>query len=274
MAPRRIAHLSDIHFGHIEQPGVVDAVVAEINAHPPDLVVLSGDLTQRARIGQFKEAREFIDRIATPVLAVPGNHDVRAWWHHPVERVFRHAARFHRYIDPEETPCFTADGLAVFGLDSSHGLTIKGGMVRTRHLLEMEAFFQRAAPADFRVLVLHHHLLRLKALGAHDVARNARMALMAARRAGVDVVLCGHLHTSHVAHVEVAPPTASDPGHRLVVAAAGTATSSRGRGADRLVNFYNEIEIYGDRFTVAERRYDAEEGAFALERTSEFQRVA
>jgi 3',5'-cyclic AMP phosphodiesterase CpdA len=262
VAPRRIAHVSDLHFGHIEQPGVVDTLADELNASPFDLVVVSGDLTQRAKRSQFKEARAFLDRLKWPQLVVPGNHDVRAWWHHPVERVFRHAARFHAHITPEETPAFAIPGLAVFGLDSSHGLTIKGGKIRLRHLLEMEAFFEAQPAGTFRVLVLHHHLLLLKALGQHDVARNARMALLAARRASVDLVLCGHLHTSHVAHVDVVPPSAKDPGHKLVVATAGTATSSRGRGPDRLVNFYNVVEIHGDRFTVEERRYDSAAGVF------------
>ncbi len=273
MATRRIAHLSDIHFGHIDEPGVVDALVEEINDEPRHLVVVSGDLTQRARTRQFREARAFLDRFKWPVLVVPGNHDVRAWWHHPVERVFQPAARFHRFITRDETPAFADAELAVFGLDSSHGLTIKGGKIRPRHLLEMETFFE-ARPSDaFRILVLHHHLLRLQALGPHDVARNARMALLAARRAGVDLVLCGHLHTSHVAHVEVVPPSGADPGHKLVVAAAGTATSSRGRGADRQVNFYNDITVERERFTISERRFAPDTGAFTLERTAEFTRA-
>jgi 3',5'-cyclic AMP phosphodiesterase CpdA len=270
---RRIAHISDVHFGHIDSPGVVDALVEEINAGQHHLVVVSGDLTQRARRRQFRVARAFLDRFRSPVLVVPGNHDVRAWWHHPVQRVFHHAARFHRFITPDETPAFGDDQIAVFGLDSSHGLTIKGGKIRPRHLLEMEAFFA-TRPADaFRVLVLHHHLLWLKALGPHDVARNARIALMAARRAGVDLVLCGHLHTSHVAHVEVVPPTAADPGQKLVVATAGTATSSRGRGADRQVNFYNAITIVSTRFTIEERRFDAATQAFETVRVTEFERA-
>lgn len=273
MGTRRIAHLSDVHFGHIEHLGVVDALVDEINAEPRDLVVVSGDLTQRARTRQFREAREFLNRFKWPVLVVPGNHDVRAWWHHPIERVFRHAARFHRFITPDETPVFADEALAVFGLDSSHGLTIKGGKIRPRHLLEMEAFFEARPASAFRVLVLHHHLLRLEALGPHDVARNARMALMAARRAGVDLVLCGHLHTSHVAHVEVVRPSAADPGHKLVVAAAGTATSSRGRGADREVNFYNAITVESARFLIEERRFKIDSGTFESVRTREFARA-
>lgn len=267
----RIAHLSDVHFGKIAHPGVVDALVDEVNADPPDLVAVSGDLTQRARPDQFRAARAMLDRFTPPVLVVPGNHDVRAWWHHPVERIFRPTDRFRRYITPERTPTVIRPGLSAFGLDSAHGLTIKGGRIRRRDLAAMEAFFAERPAGDLRVLVLHHHLLQLEALGRHDVSRGAQRALAAAARADVDLVLCGHLHRSHVAAVEVAP---GRPGHRLVIASAGTATSSRGRGEDTAVNLYNRIAVEPGRFTVQERRFDPATGAFASYRETTFERDA
>lgn len=271
----RIAHLSDIHFGKIANPGVVDALVDEINAGAFDLVAVSGDLTQRARPEQFRAARAMLDRFAAPVLVVPGNHDVRAWWHAPLERVFQPTERFRRFITSERTPTFTRDGLAVFGLDSAHGLTIKGGRIRRRDLAAMEAFFADRPASDFRVLVLHHHLLRLEEIGRHDVSRGASRALAAAHRAGVDLVLCGHLHTSHVSAVELAPPSADGAdGHRIVVASAGTATSSRGRGPDTDVNLYNWIEVGSVAFEVHERRFDPASGRFDEHREASFVRDA
>jgi 3',5'-cyclic AMP phosphodiesterase CpdA len=268
-----LAHLSDIHFGRIVQVGIVDALVDEVNAAGADLVVVSGDLTQRARTHQFRAAKAMLDAFTAPTLVVPGNHDVRAWWHNPIERVFESASRFQRYIGEDVTPSFAGPGLAVFGLNSAHGLTIKGGKIRERHLDAMRAFFDAQPPGAFRVMVLHHHLRRLEALGAHDVARNARRALEAAGSCGVDLILCGHLHTSHVAHVEIVPPGAADPdGHRLVIASAGTATSSRGRGPDREVNFYNWITVAPERFVVEERRYDPAAKGYVRVRETAFAR--
>ncbi len=269
----RLAHLSDVHFGKIAHPDVVEAIVADVNAAGMDLVVLSGDLTQRARTHQFEAARAMMESFEAPVLAVPGNHDVAAWWDNPFERIFYSASRFARLIEEDVTPCFASAGLAAFGLNSAHGLTIKGGKIRERHLVEMQKFFEEQ-PADiFRVLVLHHHLLRLKSLGRHDVARGAEGALKAAAECGVNLILCGHLHNSHVAHVEVVPPSIADPdGHSLVVASAGTATSSRGRGADREVNFYNWITVEPGRFEIKERRFDPAERGFMLIRKAEFAR--
>lgn len=268
-----LAHLSDVHFGRIADDRIVGALVDEVNAAGLDLVVISGDLTQRARTREFQAARAMIDAFDAPVLVVPGNHDVRAWWHNPVERIWRSSKRFRRYISTDVTPTFSSAGLAVFGLNSAHGATIKGGKIRPRHVAEMEAFFAGQPTDVFRVLVLHHHLLRLEALGAHDVSRGAALALDAARRAHVDLVLCGHLHRSHVEPVELAPPSLADPdGHHVVIASAGTATSNRGRAENANVNFYNWIDVEARRFTVSERRFDPQMGAFRDERQTTFDR--
>ena len=270
--PVRLAHLSDIHFGRIENPKVVDTLVDEVNAEPFTLVVVSGDLTQRAKRHQFRDARAMLDRFTAPVLVVPGNHDVRAWWHQPIERIWRSTRRYEKLITPDLTPTFTAPGLAAFGLNSAHGLTIKGGRIRSEDLAAMEHFFAAQPPMAFRVWVLHHHLLRLEALGDHDVSRGASRGLDAAQRAGVDLVLCGHLHRSHVAAVDVARSGGAHR-HRLVVASAGTATSSRGRAENRNVNFYNWIDVQPDRFVVQERRFDADTGRFEAVRETPFART-
>lgn len=269
----RIAHLSDVHFGRISHPGIVDALVGEANGADLDLVVVSGDLTQRARTREFLAARAMLDRFDAPVLVVPGNHDVRAWWHNPFARLWRSSKRFRQLVSPDVTPSFAEPGLAAFGLNSAHGWTIKGGRIRPEHVTEMEAFFARQPPDAFRVLVLHHHLLVLEGLDSDEVSRGARRAIEAAQRARVDLILCGHLHTSYVAPVELSPATpAGADGHRVVIASAGTATSSRGRGADRDVNFYNWITVEPGSFTVQERRFDVRAGRFEAARETTFDR--
>lgn len=262
----RIAHLSDIHFGRISVPQIVEDLVAEINAGEIDLVAVSGDLTQRARRGEFRKAVDMLDAFTPPTIVVPGNHDVYPWWR-PLFRLSRPLGRYRRYITDDLTPTYTGDGLAVLGINSAHGQTVKGGRIGTSDRAAIEAFFTEQPLEAFRVLVVHHHLTQIQALGPHDVAHQAKKALEVASRVGVDLVLCGHLHVSHIEPIELSPDR-----HPLVIASAGTATSNRGRASNRQVNFYNIIDVTAEGFTIHERRYDREGGGFSAHRTTHFKR--
>src|SRR5690606_13371248 len=100
---RKLAHVSDIHFGRIAHPGIVDALVEEVNACGVDLVVVSGDLTQRARTMQFQAAAAMLEAFNPPTLVVPGNHDVYAWWY-PVSRWFNPLHRYKQHITADLAP--------------------------------------------------------------------------------------------------------------------------------------------------------------------------
>jgi 3',5'-cyclic AMP phosphodiesterase CpdA len=263
---KRIAHVSDVHFGKIATPSVVDALVEDVHAADVDVVAVSGDLTQRALPGQYAAARDFLARFTPPVIVVPGNHDVYAWWR-PAGRLMDPLRRYRRYVTDDLTPSIRQDGLSIFGLNSATGWTVKGGHVRPMDRLRMTQFFESSPPNDFRVLVIHHHLTRVRALGPHDVARNAEETLEAAVGSGVDLILCGHLHISHIEPVEIVPAA-----HRLVIASAGTATSSRGRRQHRKSNFYNVVTVESESFRLEERLFDPDSGAFRTEFETSFDR--
>jgi 3',5'-cyclic AMP phosphodiesterase CpdA len=266
-----IAHLSDLHFGKIAHDDIVPHLVAEINGSGADLVVVSGDLTQRAREREFEAAAAMLRAFDAPTMAVPGNHDVYPWWR-PVARLVRPHDRFKRYITDDLAPVYEENGrecgVAVLGLNTAIGRTVKSGKIASKDLRRMEQFFRERAPEAFKVLVLHHHLTKIQGLGPHDVAKQARHALEVASDAGVDLILCGHLHVSHIEPVEVIPNE-----HRLVVVSAGTATSTRGRLRDRRTNFYNRIHVRQQAFFVEERRYDPDDEAFVLDSTTRFERL-
>ena len=262
-----IAHLSDLHFGKIAHDEIVPRLVEEVNQTQADLVVVSGDLTQRARDREFEAAAAMLRAFNVPTMAVPGNHDVYPWWR-PLSRLFRPYDRYKRYITDDLAPVHEQDGVAVMGLNSAIGRTVKGGKIASSDLRRMEQFFRERPPDVFKVLVLHHHLTKIQGLGPHDVAKQARRALKVASEAGVDLILCGHLHVSHIEPVEVIPDE-----HRLVVVSAGTATSSRGRLRDRRTNFYNRIRVRERAFFIEERRYDPDQHAFILDSTTRFERL-
>lgn len=261
-----LAHLSDLHFGRIAHPGIVDALVDEVNGGAVDLVVLSGDLTQRARHSEFEAARAMLDRISPPVLVVAGNHDVYPWWR-PVRRLATPLRRYQQYITADLAPSYMTDDVAVQGLTSAFGATIKGGRIGPGDRQVLRTAFEDVGAEAFRVLVLHHHLTELQSLGPHDVARQARKTLDAAVEVGVDLILCGHLHISQIEPITIIPGE-----RRIIVASAGTATSNRWRTSRGPTNFYNVLSIEDEAFHIEERRYVPSDEHFVRESTTRFDR--
>jgi len=185
-----VAHLSDLHFG-TETPALVAGVHAALAVIAPDLVVVSGDLTQRARRRQFIAARRFLDALPAPWLAVPGNHDVPLW--DLARRVFSPLGRYRRFITEDMAPLVLLPGLRVLGLDSTRRKVV-GRLLPER--LEPIAGLLDGDPTDLRILVTHHPLVRKPLLGSEA-------ALAAAVRARVDVVLAGHFHHIHATEGDV-----------------------------------------------------------------------
>ncbi|MES2782526.1 MAG: metallophosphoesterase [Pseudomonadota bacterium] len=244
----RIAHLSDIHFG-AHDPAIVAATVAWLEARKPDLVIISGDLTQRAKVDQFRQASAYLDDIRAagcPILVVPGNHDV------PLYNVVRRFAapldRYQRYIDPELCPWFENDEIAVLGINTARSLTIKDGRMSHAQIAMLRERFAAVPSAKTRILVTHHPLFAMpiaedgeltEAVGRH------RDAIDAVADAGVHLALAGHFHRTYA---EAALKMVDSAGSVLVVQA-GTATSTRLRN-DELQSFnwiharrYDEVEL-------------------------------
>ncbi len=251
----RIAHISDIHFGRIAYPGIVDALVADINAADVDLVVVSGDLTQRAFGHQFRAARQMLKAFDAPTLVVPGNHDVYPWWR-LFSRLLDPLRRYRRIIEPDLAPSWRNEDVAVRGINSAFGWAVQGGRITERELEQIRTGYDGAAGEALRVLVVHHHLAELAALAGHDRARGAEHAFETAQQAGVKLILCGHLHIAHIA------PVGLHPGDGIIVATAGTCTSNRGRGKDKAVNHYNLIAVHKDELQIEERVFLPDQNTF------------
>lgn len=262
----RIAHISDVHFGRIAHPKIVESLVNEINHADVDLVVASGDLTQRAFPHQYRGAAGMLASFTAPWIAVPGNHDVFPWWR-THSRLYDPLRRYRKMITDDLSPTFQEDGLAVLGINSAFGRTIKGGRIEESQRNAMRDFYSGLPDTTFRVLTVHHHLTLLEALGDHDIAHQAEETLQCAVDLGVDLILCGHLHVSHVAHVQVVPG-----GKPLIIASAGTATSDRGRKPHKNINFYNQITIADSVFEIEERQFNSQSLLFEKIRKTEFER--
>jgi 3',5'-cyclic AMP phosphodiesterase CpdA len=244
----RIAHLSDIHFG-AHEPKIVEATLAWLEKRRPDLIVISGDFTQRARIEQFRAASAYLNRLQAAgfrVIAIPGNHDIPLY-----DIVRRFAAplhRYKRYISNNLCPWFEDDEVAVLGINTARSLTIKDGRINHDQLDMIQRRFGDVARNKTRILVTHHPLFAMpigkggelsEAVGHHDDA------VKAICRAGVHVALAGHFHRTYS---EAARKMVASAGPSLIIQA-GTATSTRLRNDEPQsfnwlhVRHNNEIEL-------------------------------
>lgn len=229
----RIAHLSDTHFG-TELPAVEQALTAALHALTPDFIVVSGDITQRARTAQFEAARAFLDRLpAAPKLLVPGNHDLPLF--NLATRLLDPYRAYRRAFGPTEQH-HVSGGLALIGLDTTRRLLHTRGGIRLSRLRERVSLLGREAA--IRCVVVHQPLLTK--LRSDDDERLIGFARAAAElsRLSVDVVLSGHVHMPLLTTTRDAFPGL--PRH-FILAGAGTAVSRRTRSG--APNSFNLLEI-------------------------------
>ena len=229
-----VLHISDPHFG-TEQPQVVEALVALAVRERPDLVVLSGDITQRARPEQFRAARAFVDRLGAPLLAIPGNHDIALFnlW----ERLVRPYASYAEVFGADLQPVHTSPQLLVLGVNTTRAWRHKNGEVSTAQVRRVAQLLAAATPQQLRVVVVHQPAAVPRPADRADLLRGHRAAVQAWAAAGADLVMGGHIHL---------PFTQEMPGERrrLWVVQAGTAVSSRIRpGAPNSVNIVRWGEV-------------------------------
>lgn len=256
----RIAHISDPHFG-TEVAKVRDALLRELHDTPPDLVVVSGDITQRARRAQFRAARDFLAALpAVPRLCLPGNHDIPLF--DVFTRLVRPYQRFKAHVSDELQPQFVDARCAVLCVDATSRLRHKDGALDEALIEATRArLAQHARP--FRVVVTHQPLSSATESDRGNVAHGAGQALDQWIRAGADLFLGGHIHLPYCVTAWTL-----DRNRAAVLAQAGTCVSHRIRAG--IPNSYNlivlEHEASGRRIRVDRRDFDVQGGAFGLRR--------
>lgn len=261
---RKIAHLSDLHFGRTDE-ALLPALVETISAAKPDVVVVSGDLTQRARRREFSAARDFLARLPFPKIIVPGNHDVPLY--NAYMRAFHPLSRFRRFFGEDEAPFLGDDEIAIVGVNTARSLTFKDGRINREQVTEVCRRLLPAGERVTRIVVSHHPFHGTATRPGSDLVGRATMAMAGFARCRIDLVLSGHLHTAQSALGE---QHYANPGYSALLVQAGTATSIRRRGEP---NSFNMIAIEQPRVSVERWNWDAGSGAFAVYARERFTKV-
>jgi 3',5'-cyclic AMP phosphodiesterase CpdA len=252
---RTIVHLSDLHFGRLDER-IIAPLVERITAIHPDLIAVSGDVTQRARRRQFQQASAFLGRLPFAKIVVPGNHDVPLF--NVVARLFDPFGGYRRWISPDLEPAYIDDEVAMIGLNSARALITGGrGRLNMQQIEEAAARLVPLPPAPIKVIVTHHPFDLPRGFPAEHLVGRASIAMQRFAEAGADVFLAGHLHVSHVGDTANRYRIA---GHSALVVQAGT-LSIRGRGE---LNSFNVLRIGRPEMTI--ERYSWETGSQVFDR--------
>ena len=256
----RLLQISDMHFG-TEQPPVVQALRAMAIAQRPDVLVVSGDITQRAREAQFRNARQFCDSLqVAQMLALPGNHDI------PLLNLFSRALRpyaaYLRWFGPTLEPAISLPSLCLIGVKTTRRWRHKNGEVSDRQIADVSTRLRQASAGQLRVVVVHQPVHVLRDSDEHDRLRNWQPALQAWSAAGADIVMGGHIHLPYVCEM---PAQTGGLVRRLWCVQAGTAVSSRIRqeapNSVNLIDYRPENGLGGCR--VERWDFDATSASFA-----------
>src|SRR5919107_1016306 len=251
---RTIIHLSDLHFGRVNL-SLLDPLISIARKIGPDVVAVSGDLTQRARSYQFQQARSFLDALPKPQIVVPGNHDIPL--HNVFARFVERLTKYKRYITEDLQPAYEDEEAVMVGVNTARSSVFKGGRINESQVGRLREKFCALTSGIVKVVVTHHPFDLPEGYNDRDLVGRARMAMTSLAECGADLFLAGHLHISHTGHAK----RYNIHGYSALVVQAGTATSTRERGE---ANSFNLLRIAYPAITVEKHAWDAAIGQFAL----------
>lgn len=256
---RRLAHISDLRFGKVDSKLVL-TLAEELDGFNPDLIVVTGDVTEHARVGEFEAARGFLDSLPFPRLVVPGNHDI-APLTRPVTRLLDPYGHYRRYFPYDLNSMFGDDEILVLGLNTVHPLRHREGTVSSDQIGWIESLVNHH-PDRFAVLAAHHPIVHVEGGGADPRLRHCMDLVRTLERVGIKMLLTGYLRTAYTGPLVRGYGIA----HTMLVAQASTATSTA-RG-HRVA--YNRILVENQNVLIDVRAWNGE--GFTRERSGSFER--
>jgi 3',5'-cyclic AMP phosphodiesterase CpdA len=266
---RTIIHLSDLHFGKVDYKRIKPLLllIKEIN---PDLVVISGDLTQRAKEEEFEEAKAFLAKIDKPLFVVPGNHDIPLY--NIFKRIYRPFKRYFTFISPHLAPIYRDNEMALIGINSVRRWTISSGRISKKQIEQAEEYFKAIKNDCLKIVVCHHPFdlpidKNTHHKHTHSVVARSKLAMKKLSKHKVDIFLSGHLHLQHIGDTTIRYKVKD---YNALIIQAGTAISIRKRGEP--VSF-NVLKVEPKNIVVQTFAGEKDNDGFHLVLTEKFSRT-
>jgi len=265
----KILHGSDFHFGRPHLPQVTLDFIRLVNNINPNVIVLSGDFTQRAKIEEYRLARSFLDSLPNiPIIVTPGNHDIPLY--RLGQRLINPFRNYQEFISQELDTVTRMDGASFVALNSADPYrSIINGRINPKQLQFAANAFKGSPPGDIKVLVMHHPLVQSPDEGKHDVLPESTFLLESFSDMGVELILSGHVHRAFASYLE-ANIDEQRIGEAMLIVHSGTTTSNRGRVHEKRRNTLNVLELSSMDFKVNTYWYEEREGTFLTRETNIF----
>ena len=261
---RTLVHLSDLHFGRVDA-ALLPPLQQLVTRLAPDVLVVSGDLTQRARSEEFIAARAFLDTLPGPQIVVPGNHDIPLY--NIAKRFLTPLMNYQRYVTLDLVPQYVDEEIVVVGINTARSLTFKDGRINQQQIAQIRQRMAGVAPHLTRIVVTHHPFDLPEHHDDSELVERAPLAMSAFAECGVDLLLAGHMHVSHAAN---SAQRHKISGYAALMVQAGTATSTRARGES---NSFNVLRVEPDRIEVERYGWVPERAAFEPLASGQFSRA-
>jgi 3',5'-cyclic AMP phosphodiesterase CpdA len=262
---RTLVHLSDLHFGRVDR-ALIEPLRRCVWRLEPNVVVVSGDLTQRARAEEFIEARTFLKTLPGPQIVVPGNHDVPLY--NVIKRFIAPLDNYLRYISTDLAPAYIDAEIAVVGINTARSLTFKSGRINEEQVEHVRAKLCNLPETVTKIVVTHHPFDLPPNWDNDHIVGRAPLAMQMFSRCGADILLAGHVHMSHAGDTTARYKI---EGFSALVVQAGTATSTRGRGE---LNSFNVLRIVPGQVTVERYAWESQVYDFMMADSETFERAA
>ena len=267
-----VLHGSDVHFGKPHRPSVATAFLEMVRSVAPDVMVLAGDLTQRAKKREYQQVRAFLGQVQdVPVVVTPGNHDIPLF--RVFERLFAPFRNYRLFISEKLDTVTRVGGAVLVALNSAEphrGLV--NGRIEDRQLRFLARIFQETFDADIRIVVTHHALAPPPDGGSGATLPGSGALLDRFRELGVDLVLSGHLHRGFVTCSSEVRPDHRGQGD-IAIVHSETAASSRGRAAEKGENSVNVLKVGRGKIEVIPHWFEKDKSGFVAREPITIRRI-